>query len=358
MRMPLLHYRAGPQALRILRQRGLTPGELSALLLPAIGPKWLVLVGLDRALLAHGFLHQGTRRLLLFGASIGSWRALALAARDPQRTHAALVDAYCSQRFTHADTPAVISAAYRRLIENVYSQDDLCHALQHPRMDIAIATARARGLFGHEHRLLQGTAISAAALLNVCSRHAQRLFFERVIFASTAGAGAPHPGLRDLEGTRAPLCADNVRDVALASGSVPLYMQRVSNLAHAPLGHYLDGGFSDYHINQRVKADEGINLLLLHQPRIVPSWLDKFAPWRRAPAQTLTHTLLVHPSAEFVRSLPGSAVPTRDDFTRFVAEPERRIARWHAVVTQSAELGARLIEDARSGAIASAVQPL
>ena len=358
MSSSVLNYRAGPEALAILQQRGLSPSDVRTLLLPAIGPKWLVLVGLDRALLERGWLDDGSARRLLFGASVGAWRALALGACDPHQTHAALVDAYCGQRFTHADTPSMISAAYRRLIHDVFSDADIAHALAHPRLDLAIAVARARGLFGSELRAAQALSILTAACTNAVHAGSQRWFFERVIFDSSARAPESHPALRELSGMRAPLCLANVRAVALASGTVPLYMQSVRDLMHAPAGTYLDGGFSDYHINQRLDGGAGINLLLLHQPRIVPSWLDKFVPWRGPSPGSLARLLLVHPSRDFVRSLPGSAVPTRDDFMRYVADPERRIERWQSVVSRSVELGERFMEDVASGAIVSRIQPL
>ena len=354
----VLEYRAGKQALSIVREHGLRPSDIAAFVLPAIGPKWLVLVGLDRALLAQGWLQAADRRVLLFGASIGAWRALALAAQQPQRTHAALVEAYCGQRFTHADTPQMISDAYRRLIDQVYDERDIAHALRHPHFDLAIATVRARGAFGARHRLAQGLALGAAAVCNVASQRSQAMFFERVIFDSADTEAEAHPALRDVRGARVRLRERNARAVALASGTVPLYMASVRDPLDAPSGAYLDGGFSDYHINQPLDPGAGLALMGLHQARVVPSWLDKFAPWRNAPARTLSRLLVVSPSRAFVRSLPGSRVPTRDDFTRFVADPQARIERWHDVVSRSDELGARFVDDVTTGALASRVLPL
>jgi hypothetical protein len=348
--MQLLEYRAGPRALEILRQRGLTASDLDALVLPAIGPKWLVLAGFDRALLEHGWFDAAHGRALLFGSSVGAWRALALASRDPKRTHAALVDAYCGQRFTHADDPPAISAAYRRLIRDVYSDDDLAYALRHPRFDVALAAVRARGPFSS--RTAQTLTLASAALLNMLSASARALFFERVIFESRADVACASSD------TRAPLTTDNVRDVALASGTVPMYMQAIQNIAHAPVGAYLDGGFSDYHVNQRLDSGAGMSVLFLHQRRIVPGWLDKFVPWRRSAPDQLSRLLLIYPNAEFVRSLPGGAVPTRDDFQLFVDRPEERIARWREVVARSQALGESFLQSVASGEIAARTQAL
>ena len=74
----LLNYRAGTIALDIIRKRGLSPSELQCIVLPAIGPKWLVLAGFDRALIENGWLQARADRSLLFGASWvrgGPWRS-------------------------------------------------------------------------------------------------------------------------------------------------------------------------------------------------------------------------------------------------------------------------------------------
>jgi hypothetical protein len=351
-----LNYRAGAIALDIIRKRGLSPSELQCIIMPAIGPKWLVLAGFDRALIEHGWLHGHAARTLLLGASVGAWRALALAARDPLRTHAALLDAYCEQRFTHDDDPAAISASYRSLLRRVFSDEDLAHATAHPQLDLAIVTARARGFLSFDAQpKLQALGLGSAAVLNALGASTRRWFFERVVFDTCIGS-ARHAALLQAPGcTRVALTVQNTLDAALASGTVPLYMQLVRDVALAPPGAYLDGGFSDYHVNRSVAGGEGIGLLMLHQRRIIPSWLDKFVPWRRAPAAAHARLLLVHPTAEFVRSLPGAAIPTRDDFERFVDEPEARIARWRSVAARSAELAATLLQDVESGAIAAQV---
>ena len=75
--MDVLCYRAGREALASIRQRGgVGLADVSTLVLPAIGPKWLVLSGFDRALIGAGYFDAalGRRRLTLFGASAGAWR--------------------------------------------------------------------------------------------------------------------------------------------------------------------------------------------------------------------------------------------------------------------------------------------
>jgi hypothetical protein len=131
---------------------------------------------------------------------------------------------------------------------------------------------------------------------------ARALFFERTVFVSRGRAhGAhAHPMLAALGGEHCELTRENMRAVALASGTVPLYTEPVRKLAGAPAGAYLDGSLTDYHVNQRVIGTGGIALCFLRQSQIVPGWLDKFVPWRHARAADLDDVLLVHPDREFI----------------------------------------------------------
>jgi hypothetical protein len=281
-----------------------------------------------------------------------------LAARDPLAAHQRLVEAYCAQRFTKTDTPRAISAAYRQLLLQVASDDDIAHALQHPRFELAIATARARGPLGIERQPTQALALLGAGLLHAVSPRVAHTLLERCVFATAGHATDTSPLLRAAGGVRGTLSVHNVRELLLASGSVPMYMQLVRDPPGVARGAYLDGGFSDYHINRTADAGPGVSLLILHQRRIVPAWFDKFMPWRKAEPHGLARLLQVYPTHEFVRSLPGGAIPTREDFTRLVADPELRITRWRAAASRSAELAAEFLEDVHSGAIAAKVQPL
>ncbi|MFX7182354.1 patatin-like phospholipase family protein, partial [Acinetobacter baumannii] len=74
--------RAGPLARRHIEQHGFTPDALAAFGAPAGGPKFMVLAGLDRHLFGE-WLPQRSRPLPAFGSSIGAFRLVAAAHRDP-----------------------------------------------------------------------------------------------------------------------------------------------------------------------------------------------------------------------------------------------------------------------------------
>ncbi|HKU38142.1 MAG TPA: hypothetical protein VJR89_08345 [Polyangiales bacterium] len=345
--MSLLQYRAGARALERLRAGRLGLPHVRGLVLPATGPRWILASGFDRALIEAGFFAQHARpeheRLLLLGASAGAWRALALAARDPLRAHQALLEGYCEQRFRRGDTPGHISAAYRRLLDQVVD----AHALGHPALDLALTVVRARAWRAGAGRLRMLASMGAAAALNLVRGDATQWFFERVVFHTAR----EHPILSALRGRRVALSAENLLGAALASGTVPVYMDPVCDLPGAGAGGYLDGGLADYHVNQPLRCEDGVIVMFSHQARVVPGWFDKGLGWRESP-ERCADLLVVYPSRRFIESLPGGRVPTRDDFWEFEQKPEERIRRWREVAERSRELGAEFLDDLRSGGVA------
>jgi hypothetical protein len=342
---PTLEYRAGPRARRRIREEGLGPATIRAWFGPASGPRWIALTGIDHALIDAGLLAGCTR---LAGASAGAWRALAHACPDPHAAHRALLDRYIGQRFSRADRPPSVSRAYRTMLGELFGP----HApglVAHPAHDIVIHTARLRG---PRPRPFLVAALLVALALHRAAGRGTRVFFERVAFDSRPAR--PLPGFR---GSRVPLTAANLVDAALASGTVPLYLQAVRDPAGAPRGAYVDGGLTDYHLNQRYLDDESGVLLLVHYQRaIVPRWMDRRpAP---LPDDLTADVLLVHPSPAWVAALPDARLPDRDDFFRFMDAPAERMWRWREAALRSAALGEAFARDQAAGCIPERLEPL
>ncbi|MFN7800123.1 MAG: patatin-like phospholipase family protein, partial [Gemmatimonas sp.] len=74
----LLTLRAGPQALALLRDRGLRAEDVDILPGASGGAKWLALAGLDRYLFGTFLQAPRSRPLHAIGSSIGSWRMACL----------------------------------------------------------------------------------------------------------------------------------------------------------------------------------------------------------------------------------------------------------------------------------------
>ena len=349
MNQRLLRYRAGPRALRRLRAEGLGPGTIGAVVGPASGPKWVALVGLDRALLESDLLRPSRGRILLAGASAGAWRMLAFACRDPLNAHRALLEGYVSQVFRRRERPAAVSDAYRRLLADILD-GEAGGVLDHPTFDLAVHTTRVRYATS---RMGIAASLAAAAALNLLTRRATGWLFERVLFSSR-----PERFAIPFDGDLVRLEGRNLLAAALASGTVPLYLEAVRDPAGAAGGAYVDGGLADYHLNQRyLDGGGGVVLLPHYRRRVVARWLDKGKPRRRPPSAATRDLLQIYPSTAFVAGLPGGRLPDRDDFKRFVDAPEERIRRWRAAAAAAEALGEELLADLEAGRVPDLVEP-
>lgn len=348
-----LEYRAGRAALQRIRAQGFSPAAVGTFVAPAAGPKWLVAAGFDRALIRERLLERGGP-VLLAGSSAGAWRSLAFASPEPLRAHATLLEEYVGKVFTERDTPEGIGAAYRESLRRVVPDAHAAHVLAHTHYRLAIHATRAKGWIA-ARGVAQKLGLSAAVLGNALAPRSQALFFGRTLFVSEA---APAAWFAHARSERTALTADNLLAVALASGSVPMYMAHVAIPGRDAMHGYLDGGLTDYHLSQRLGDPDALALLFSHTRRIIPNWFDKYLPHRAPSAHVTDNLLLVYPSREFVQRLPDGRVPDREDFTKFMRAPEERIRRWRAAVAESERLGDQFSEDVSSGRVPELVRAL
>jgi hypothetical protein len=354
--MNYLRYKAGPSILSLIRGEGLRPERIRVLAGPAGGPKWFVSVGFDRTIIKSRFLEKAGR-VVLAGASAGAWRCLTMACSDPLDAHERLRIAYSRNVFTAEDTPETIGAALMRNVDAFLQPHDILGLLQHPVYQLAIHTARGRGPVGSENRRTQAAGLITAALANALSSRATELFFERVVFFS--GSDTPEFLLDSFRGTAVKLTAENIRSVALATGSLPYLVSGVKNIPGAPPGIYRDGGIIDYQLNQDyAPGTDGVTLFFHYQERIVPGWFDKLLSWRAPTKRQLERVLQVFPSADFIKLLPDGRLPDRNDFVLYANDPSERIRRWDEVSRLSDMLGEQFMEDVESGRIRNLVQPI
>ena len=80
----------------------------------------------------------------------------------------------------------------------------------------------------------------------------------------------------------AALTEHNFRDVLIATGSIPLVLEGVAGIDGASDGTYWDGGLIDYHLHLPYTQSSGLVLYPHFTNKIVPGWLDKMLPWRKA----------------------------------------------------------------------------
>ncbi len=349
-----IQFKAGPKIIHLIRDEGLAPERIGVLTGPAGGPKWFVSVGFDRMLMESRFLERNGSRVLLAGSSAGAWRCLAMACKNPTDAYEKLRIAYSRNVFTAADTPATLSEALRRNVDAFLSDTDIDHILTHPVYDLAVHTVRSKGPAASENSRVQGAALLLAAGMNAVSSRAMNLFFQRIVFFS----GPEKPDFtQSFNGAAVKLDENNLRAVALATGSLPYIIKGVADISGAPRGIYRDGGIVDYQLNQDYcPASDRITLFFHYQERIVPGWFDKPIKWRNPPSGSLDRVLQVYPGPDFVELLPDHRLPDRQDFITFVNNPAERMRRWDKASDLSEILGREFLEAVESGKIRDLVK--
>jgi hypothetical protein len=354
MPLPTLTLRAGPDALRVVRDRGLRPEDIDVIPGASGGAKWLVLAGLDRYLFGE-FLQQPRQRPLhLIGSSIGSWRMACLAQHDPVAALARGHHAYIyEQRYTRRPSTTEVTRVLGRALDVLLGPSGVDEILEHPWARVHVITAEGRGLAASGRRPMLLASLALAVAGNVVSRRTLALQMRRWIFHS-AGTDSPFTHLADLPTRHAALTRENLRDVLLASGAIPLLLEGV-RIPGVESGLHWDGGVLDYHLDIDFGAGDGLVLYPHFYAHVVPGWFDKSLRWRRAAPTNFRRALLIAPSDAFVASLPGGKIPDRRDF--YALLEDERIRRWQAVVDASAALGEELRELIQTGRIAERVQP-
>lgn len=347
-----LTLRAGPQALALIRERGLRAEDVDIIPGASGGAKWLSIGGLDRYLFGEFLQIPRTRPMHLIGSSIGSWRMACLAQRDPVAALARGHHGYIyEQNYTRKPSAAEVTIVLRRLLDDLLGDTGVDEIMSHPWARMHVITAMTRGLSPTAPRIAVGAAMAAAAFGNLVNRRALGLQITRYVFNS-AGDATPFAHITDLPTVHVSLTRENLKPVLLASGAIPLVVEGVDVPGRKGEVHW-DGGVIDYHLDLDFGGGDGLILYPHFYDYIVPGWFDKALPWRRASGENFSRVLLIAPSADFVATLPGGKIPDRKDF--YSMSKGERIRTWQAVLDASARLGDELRELVDSGRIRNAL---
>ena len=343
--MNALTFHAGPRALAHLHEHGLRAADVAIVPAAAGGPKGLIFQALDQFLFGT-WLADAPRDRALIGSSIGAWRMAAACHADPVAAFTRLGDLYCGQRYlTATPTPQDIDDVCQQLLSNFvggYEEEVVNHS--HHRLHL-LTVRGLRGLATPAHRRAEMQGFAAASLLNLASRERLALMLERVVVS--AGQGAPswlEPRFDGFTTHFSALNAGNLGSALLASGTLPLVMKPVRGIDAAPPGTYWDGGIIDYNLALPYsRLAPGELVLYPHfSEHIVPGWLDKAMPWRRAARGVnrgwLDNVLIVAPSAQFLRTLPRGKLPDRKDFKHYGLDHDARILNWNKAIAQGQAL--------------------
>jgi hypothetical protein len=349
--------KAGRNILDLIRDGGFDWNRVGVYYGSACGPRWLVTSGFDLSILKRACLGR-TRSVLLAGASSGAWRFAAWPLPEPVKAYEMLRQAYIEAEYRRDDTPQSIRKSLSDIIDLYIEDDALPFALANRNYRLAVIAARAKTLAASETPWLQKTGLGLCFAGNFLHASTIYRFFERIVFYS-----GPKPPVFCLNsafrGRHLPLNQFNFKHAVLASGAIPLVVAGVHDIFGAPRGVYRDGGLVDYHINEPFSREPGdITLFFHHQEHSRPTWMDKNLKSRRTPQALMDHVLMIHPTSEFVATLPDGKIPDRTDFLTYIDDQPRRIRNWQQAVHQSAHLGEVFCELVESGRIKNAVLPI
>ena len=342
----------GKDAKREISERGLGPDAFRLVLAASGGPKWLGIVGLDRAL--RKYLGQRRQPISLLGASSGAWRMAAWSCDSSGDCFDELQAAYIGQSYEGAPTPDEVSEVCREYLGRVFNHERAAFSLSNSVFQANFTTA----IFGLEnpskYRLM--ASLLPQILLNACKRDWLGLSFQRGLFS--AGNFAPESPLRSgpwdgIPTRQIPLTLENYSQALLASGSIPFVLRGEAAIAEAGRGHHLDGGLLDYHF----EVDSGGPIIYPNfTEELIPGWLDRYWPYRRLSSKAKAQLVLLVPTPEFIAQFPDRRLPCREDFHR-LSNPER-IRLWTAATEKNDLLQAELTACLEAGDLLKVAEDL
>jgi len=322
-----LNIKAGPTAKKILKDRGLRPQDIRVIPAAAGGPKWMTLHPLYKFIFGE-WLPQSDQRIKLIGASAGAWSMACAAQSQPIAAFEKYLKGYAEQKYPTAPTPEEISENCNSIIYGLLGEKGITEILKPKRYNLNVITSPS--IFPYKSSNLK-RKLFTAAFWNLISRKNLGKYFERNVFSVAPSQLV----LEDEIPTKhIQLNKENIHQALLASGAIPTIIAPIiiDNKVH------WDGGITDYHLDLKYNADDGIVLYPHFHKEIIPGWLDKYVRLRKSSVENHHRTVLVYPSDEFINSLPGKKIPTRDDFKTYFKKDDRRIEMWYKSISRCEEL--------------------
>ncbi|MGB8855319.1 MAG: patatin-like phospholipase family protein [Burkholderiales bacterium] len=350
--------RAGPRALAHIREHGLRAQDIEIIPGAAGGPKALGLHGLDVALFGE-WLPAAPRVRHLIGSSIGAWRFASAMRNDAAEALRHFSAVYAAQHYPPPINKKYVTQYCRGMMHELFdgAADEI---LGNSHFRLSIIAARGRGMLARETPRTAANFV-AAALANSVSRSHLNRFVSRTVFYDSREQLPVFNQANSFDKFHTDhivLTPQNLSLALLASGSIPLVLEGVTDIPDAPQGTYWDGGIIDYHIHWPYHRAEGLVLYPHFTDKIIPGWLDKSLPWRKAKGEWLDNVVLVSPSANYLARLPYGKMPDRSDFKKFIHDPAARMRDWRTAVAESERLGQEFLDLTRGDNISPHIQPL
>lgn len=353
MQTQALQIYAGKTALKAIQDKGFTADMFSAFMGASGGPKWFVLSGLDKIMFSE-FFAKAEQKIDIIGTSAGAFRSACFAQTNTKAAIERLADKYSTTIYSEKPSAREITQKSRDLLNHVLDEASTHQLLSNNKRAVHIIASRCHGLMKSENRIVQLAGLGLANLRNLRSRKTLAKSFTRSVFYSgdipLNFDEKPHISTEYIK-----LSNKNVHDALVASGSIPIIIEGISDIAGASKGVFRDGGILDYHFDMKINTER-----LVLYPHFfktpIPGWFDKRLKHRICRQDNYDNVVLLAPSDEFVASLPYGKISDRKDFTRM--PPAQRIPYWQQVIQESERLAESFFAQIESENIANFVQAI
>lgn len=346
---------AGQTALDKIKQDGFKADHFDAMAGASGGPKWFTLFGLDCYLFGE-FFNNRVQPIRTIGSSAGSWRMACFAQEDPVGAIKRLAHYYSRETYSTKPDVHEISDKAIQMLDKVLGTTGEEEIANSQLVQSHFIVARAKGLNRSENKAVQLTGLMTAAATNAWSRKKLQNHFERFIFYThNPSFDQSYFQFDDLPTQYTPLTPQNIHQVLMASGSIPMVLRGIKNIPGAPNGIYRDGGIIDYHLDLNFQTDK----LVLYPhffPVLKPGWFDKKIKSRKAAVANYHNVVLITPSQSHVASLPFGKISDRTDFEKM--DEKTRLVYWQAVLDKSHQMAEDFHQLINDEELLTRIQPI
>ena len=343
---------AGKSALKRINTEGFHADLFGTILGASGAAKWLSISRLETVL----FPWTLTRKTPLdaMGSSIGAWRMMCLAQRDPATALLRLENAYIHQSYPENWQPSDVDAEGQKILKSALGENGVHEIFSQDLVNLHLLAVRCRGFLAAQRKSLLLIGLAQASLANFISRSHLGWSFHRACFVKDLQRSAIK--FRDLPSDYPKLTAQNLEAALIASGSIPLVSSPVREISGVAPGIYRDGGLSDYHFDFQFQTDNRLILYPHFYSDMIPGWFDKALPWRKVQGKALDQVVLICPSREFVESLPYKKIPDRNDFLNL--DESTRLKYWRETVSKGQKMADNLHRLLEQNRLSEIIQPI
>lgn len=321
---------AGETALKTIQEHGFKQELFSSFLGASGGPKWFTLFSLDKYIFGDFFKGRKSE-LNLIGSSAGAFRAACFSQNDPVAAITRLAESYSETVYSDNAKPEEITIKAVELLNYVLDDNGIDEIINNKIFKTHFLVNKTNGFVGSENKVTQSLGLIKSILLNRVDRKLLRNQYERFVFKSPSSQ-LIIDDYCNFKTQYADLTSSNLKEALLASGSIPIVMEGIKNIAGVPKGMYRDGGIVDYHFDFKLKNNDGLILYPHFNSQPKAGWFDKSLK-RKVLAENYDNIVMLVPSPKFIESLPYSKIPDRTDFTKMQAN--QRIKYWKTVLSET-----------------------